>query len=183
MALTEIKKHISTDKVLDLYAGVGTIGLSVARDRHLTLVEVDKSAYRELVNNASEHGTITSSERSLAPVVTGLGRSVNDPSSFMLLRSNNAILRTVLARSEDALEYIDFDQTVILDPPRSGCDRKLIDKLIEVKPPKIIYLSCNPATQARDIALLLEKYHIDEVKTFNFFPHTPHIENLVILSL
>ena len=183
MALTEIKKHISTDKVLDLYAGVGTIGLSVARDRDLTLVEVDKSAYRELVNNVSEHGTITSSERSLAPVVTGLGRSVNGPSPFILPRSNNAILRTVLARSEEALEYIDFDQIVILDPPRSGCDKKLIDRLLEIQPVKIVYLSCNPATQARDIALLLEKYHIDDVKTFNFFPHTPHIENLVILSL
>ena len=51
LALTEIKKHINTDKVLDLYAGVGTIGLSVAHDRDLTLVEVDKFAYGELARN------------------------------------------------------------------------------------------------------------------------------------
>jgi 23S rRNA (uracil1939-C5)-methyltransferase len=51
-------------------------------------------------------------------------------------------------------------------------------------PPKIIYLSCNPITQARDIKALLTKYNsIDEIKTFNFFPHTPHIENLIVLSL
>ncbi|MBQ6149841.1 class I SAM-dependent RNA methyltransferase [Candidatus Saccharibacteria bacterium] len=145
MALLEIKKHIVSENVLDLYAGVGTIGLSVAKDRNLTLVEVDKAAYKELENNAK-----------------------------------NA--KTILAKSEDILEYIAPDQTVILDPPRAGCDKELIDKLVEVIPEKIIYLSCNPATQARDIKLLSEKYQIELVKTFNFFPHTPHIENLVILE-
>jgi len=145
MALLEIKKHIVSENVLDLYAGVGTIGLSVAKDRNLTLVEVDKAAYKELENNAK-----------------------------------NA--KTILAKSEDILEYIAPDQTVILDPPRAGCDKKLIDKLVEVIPEKIIYLSCNPATQARDTKLLSEKYQIELVKTFNFFPHTPHIENLVILE-
>ena len=148
IALTEIKKHIATDQVLDLYAGVGTIGLSVARDRHLTLVECDKSAYAEL-------------ERNIA-------------------KENNILAK--LAKSEEVTDYITPNQTVILDPPRAGCDHKLIDKLNEIKPEKIIYLSCNPATQARDVKLLLEKYHIEDIKTFNFFPHTPHIENLVILS-
>jgi len=148
MALTEIKKHIETDRVLDLYAGVGTIGLSVARDKKLTLVEVDKFAFAEMKKN------ITS--------------------------SNNIF--GVLDKSENVLNYINPDQTVILDPPRAGCDYKLIEKLNEIKPRTIIYLSCNPATQARDIKLLLEKYKIKEVKTFNFFPRTPHIENLVVLS-
>ena len=82
-----------------------------------------------------------------------------------------------------ALNYINNTETIILDPPRAGIDRKLAERLLEVAPPKIAYLSCNPATQARDIKILLEKYHIDKVKTFNFFPHTPHIENLVVLSL
>jgi len=175
MALTEIKKHISTDKVLDLYAGVGTIGLSVARDRRLILVECDKFAFSEMAKNITIEDI---PEPGKARISAGRpwrrdGRT----------RVRNGNIFAILDNSEDALEYINFDQTVILDPPRSGCDRKLIDKLIEVEPPKIVYLSCNPATQARDIALLLEKYHIDEVKTFNFFPHTPHIENLVILSL
>ena len=146
MALKEIKKHIVTDEVLDLYAGVGTIGLSVARDKKLTLVESDKSAYKELVNNSDKCITIN-------------------------------------AKSEDVLDYITSVATTILDPPRAGCDNKLINKLLEVTPPKIIYLSCNPSTQARDVAILLKKYHIEDVKTFNFFPRTPHIENLVVLSL
>ncbi|MBR0460704.1 class I SAM-dependent RNA methyltransferase [Candidatus Saccharibacteria bacterium] len=147
MALTEIKKHITTDKVLDLYAGVGTIGLSVARDHQLTLVEVDKSAYTELVKNC---------------------------------QASNAY--AVLSKSEDALDFITSDTTVILDPPRAGCHTKLLDKLLEVNPPTIIYLSCNPATQARDIAILQQKYHITHLQPFNFFPRTPHIENLIILE-
>ena len=145
MALKEIQKYITTDEVLDLYAGVGTIGLSVAHDRKLTLVECDKSAYQELVNNNTNNITI------------------ND-------------------KAENALNYISPVATTILDPPRAGCDKKLIDKLIEVTPPKIIYLSCNPATQARDTKQLLQKYRIKDIKTFNFFPRTPHIENLIILE-
>ena len=148
LALKEIKNYIDTDRVLDLYSGVGTIGLSVARDKELTLVECDKFAYEEMVSNAK-----------------GL---------------NN--ISTVLDKSENAINYIEPDQTVILDPPRAGCDSKLINRLNEVKPSTIIYLSCNPATQARDVKLLLENYQIKTVKAFNFFPRTPHIENLVILS-
>lgn len=149
MALAEIKKHITTDKVLDLYSGVGTIGLSVARDRQLTLVECDKSAYDEMTKNTNNLNNTT----------------------------------TILDKSENVTSYVTPDSTIILDPPRAGCDIKLINKLLEVTPPCIIYLSCNPATQARDVKILLEKYHIDTVKTFNFFPHTPHIENLIVLSL
>ena len=150
LALKEIKNFITTEQVLDLYAGVGTIGLSVARDKKLTLVECDKFAYKELQNN-----------------ITTVSNNIN----------------AVLDKSENVTKYIQPEQTVILDPPRAGCDRKLIDHINKTKPTKVIYLSCNPSTQARDIKLLLDNYHIESVKTFNFFPHTPHIENLVILSL
>ncbi len=155
MVLKEIKKHITTDRVLDLYSGVGTIGLSVAPDKNLTLVECDKSAFKELQNNCKH---IENSD------------------------SKKATPEAVLAKSEEVINYIEPDMTVILDPPRAGCDRKLIDRLNEVKPTKIIYLSCNPATQARDVKILLENYQIEIIKTYNFFPHTPHIENLVVLS-
>ena len=147
LALQEIAKHIETTKVLDLYAGVGSIGLSVARDKDLTLVEVNGAAYGEMEQNAKD---------------------------------TNA--NCVLAKSEDVTEYITPDCTVILDPPRAGCDQKLIDKLNEIKPVKIIYLSCNPITQARDIAMLTESYRIEKLQPYNFFPHTPHIENLAILA-
>ena len=174
MALQEIKQHITTDEVLDLYSGVGTIGLSVAPDRHLTLVECNKYAYGEMVRNITIEGI---SERGSArvsafsPVATG----ENDA-------TRNGNILAILARSEDVTNHISHNQTVILDPPRAGCDKKLIERLLEVSPPTIVYLSCNPATQARDLSLLLDKYQINTVKTYNFFPHTPHIENLVVLS-
>lgn len=157
MALREIRRHISTAKVLDLYAGVGTIGLSVARDKDLTLVECDKPAYLEMERNC--HGTHA---------------------------------RPVLAKSEEALAYIAPDQTVIVDPPRAGCRPELLAKFLEVQPETIIYLSCNPATQARDLKILTEGleneldsqgiYEITKVLPFNFFPRTPHLENLVVLQ-
>lgn len=149
LALKVIQEYLATDKVLDLYAGVGTIGLSVAADRALTLVEVDKFAYQELLANLPTTGHFS----------------------------------THLTKSETALEFITPDTTVILDPPRAGCAPTLLNRLTEVGPPRIIYLSCNPATQARDLETLLQFYHLDLVQTFNFFPRTPHIENLVILSL
>lgn len=165
LALTEIKKHVSTTNVLDLYSGVGTIGLSVARSHHLTLIECDKYAFSEMVKNIT------------------LPEDKEDSKTKEITTIQKDNILGVLSKSEEALDYISPDQTVILDPPRAGCDKKLIEKLLEQKPQRIIYLSCNPATQARDIKLLLEDYKIDQVKTFNFFPRTPHIENLVILSL
>ena len=145
MALAEIQKHVETTEVLDLYAGVGTIGLSVANDKHLTLVEVDKNSFAELKNNAGNHSA-------------------------------------VLAKAEEVTDFIQPDQTVILDPPRAGLDPKLIERLLEITPNAIIYLSCNPVTQARDLKLLCTKYQIEKIQAFNFFPHTPHLENLVILK-
>lgn len=89
----------------------------------------------------------------------------------------------VLAPSEKALEYIASNATIILDPPRAGLHDDVIIKLLETLPPRIVYLSCNPATQARDIQKLLEKYTISAHKGYNFFPHTPHIEHLIVLEV
>lgn len=150
LALKEIQKWVDTAKVLDLYAGVGTIGLSVARDKELTLVECDRAAFTELEKNAAE--------------------------------SQNSRAQAVLAKSEEALSYIEPEQTVIVDPPRAGCDVKLLQKFLEVLPPTIVYLSCNPATQTRDLAILQANYKIVHVQPFNFFPRTPHLENLVVMG-
>lgn len=158
MALGEIKKEVDgSEKVLDLYSGVGTIGLSVAKDKKLTLVECDKSCYEEMVRNC---------ESVLRDRTLPLGE-----------------IRPVLAKSEEALDYIEPGMTVILDPPRAGCDKRLLEKILDVKPKKIVYLSCNPATQARDVGILQSKYIMKRIKSFNFFPKTPHIENLVVLDI
>lgn len=150
LALREMQPFINTNKVIDMYSGVGTIGLSVARDTDLTLVETDTHAYAEL-----EHNIPVGSNR----------------------------IHGVHAKSEEALEYITGDATTIVDPPRAGLDDKVTTRILEVKPPRVIYLSCNPATQARDVARLVSDYDIIHSQPFNFFPRTPHIENLVVLQL
>jgi len=92
-------------------------------------------------------------------------------------------VKAILAPSESALEYIKKDSTIIVDPPRAGLHENVITKLLETTPERVIYLSCNPVTQARDIALLAEKYGVRYHRGYNFFPRTPHIENLVVLDL
>lgn len=91
-------------------------------------------------------------------------------------------VRAVLARSEQSLEYITKDTTLIVDPARAGLHDAVIGRLLEVKPPHIIYLSCNPVTQARDVAKLMTAYGIRAHKGYNFFPRTPHIEHLIVLE-
>ena len=137
------------EPALDLYAGVGTIGLTIG-DGNVTLVEINEHAVAEMQRN------ITELDRTDA--------------------------RAVLAPSEQALDYITGKEIVIVDPPRAGLHPDVIATLVQKLPPRIIYLSCNPVTQARDVSLLQEKYEIMHHQGYNFFPRTPHIEHLVILD-
>lgn len=72
---------------------------------------------------------------------------------------------------------------IITDPPRAGMHEKLVRKIIEIAAPVVVYVSCNPATQARDLALLDEKYEVTKIQPVDMFPHTLHIENVVQLKL
>lgn len=137
------------EPTLDLYAGVGTIGLTIGSG-NVTLVEINADAVREMQRNIAE-----------------LGRTD---------------ARAVLAPSEQALDYITGKEIVIVDPPRAGLHPDVIATLLQKLPPRIIYLSCNPVTQARDIALLQQIYQIAWHRGYNFFPRTPHIEHLIILD-
>jgi len=91
--------------------------------------------------------------------------------------------KAVCAQAEKALEYITKDKTIIFDPVRAGLHPNIIKKVLEEKPGKIIYLSCDPATQARDLKQLSAIYSVKFFKLYNFFPRTPHIEALVVLEL
>ena len=137
------------EPTLDLYAGVGTIGLTIGGG-NVTLVEINADAVREMQRN------ITELDRTDA--------------------------RAVLAPSEQALDYITGKEIVIVDPPRAGLHPDVIATLLQKLPPRIIYLSCNPVTQARDVALLQQNYRIVHHRGYNFFPRTPHIEHLIILD-
>ncbi|MGB4957303.1 MAG: TRAM domain-containing protein [Candidatus Saccharimonas sp.] len=147
-ALRDMHTWINSEKVIDLYSGVGSIGLTIGGDG-ITLVELNEHSVREMREN-----------------IARLGKNAT----------------AVLAPSEKALEHISSDACIIVDPPRAGLHADVVTKLLEAAPPRIIYLSCNPVTQARDIALLAEKYGIRAHKGYNFFPRTPHIEHLIVLD-
>lgn len=141
--------HKNNLPTLDLYSGVGTIGLTIGGD-DITLVEINEHAVAEMQRN--------------------------------ITKLNRAKAKAILAPSEKSLEYITGRQIVIVDPPRAGLHADVVRRLLETTPPRIIYLSCNPVTQARDVSLLQEKYEVMHHQGYNFFPRTPHIEHLVILD-
>lgn len=147
LKFTKISK---VKKILDLYCGVGSIGLSVIQDNQkLTLVESDSQAASEAISNAK-------------------------------IKNNCEVIN---AKSEKALDYLDDKDAIIVDPPRAGLHKNVVQKITEVKPKIIVYLSCNPTTQARDMAILLGAgYIIKFAKGYNFFPRTPHIESLIVLE-
>lgn len=70
---------------------------------------------------------------------------------------------------------------IITDPPRAGMHPDVVQVIREAAPSRIVYVSCNPATQARDLALLDADYKVAEVQPVDMFPHTPHVENVVLL--
>ncbi len=93
----------------------------------------------------------------------------------------------LLGKSEELFAQVRFvaSQTaVVLDPPRKGCDRAFLKQLISYAPQRIVYVSCDPATQARDLAILLASgsYHLKEVQPFDLFPQTKHIESIAVLN-
>ncbi len=148
LALGKIKEHCQSAAVTDMYAGVGSIGLSVASER-VNLIELDDASTAMARHNATASGLETN---------------------------------VIQASTEKVLDYITGSEPVIFDPPRSGLHDKVVERVLEAKPSQVVYLSCNPATQARDLAKLQTNYKIDYFETFNFFPKTPHIETLAILS-
>src|SRR5207244_2040595 len=72
---------------------------------------------------------------------------------------------------------------IITHPPRAGMHEKVVEKILETEPQRIVYVSCNPATQARDLALLDAKYRVTKVQPIDMFPHTVHVENVVLLEM
>ena len=182
LALKAIANHIKTNRILDLYSGVGTIGLSVA---HL-LENATIAKTPHLLENTTATKIANAPEKtSSAPKHIALILVESNASAYRELERNCANrenARPILSPSEAALDEIHPDEAIIVDPPRAGLDRKLVDRLLEVKPPTIIYLSCNPITQARDVEHLAPAYHLTFLQPYNFFPRTPHLENLVVLE-
>ena len=110
-------------------------------------------------------------------VIRNFAQTDRDGNSIYSLR----IAAEKLHMDSEAYEAEKEDFTVVIDPPRKGIDKSVIDALNLAKPKKIVYLSCNPATLARDLGYLSENYDVNFVQPYDMFPQTKHVETLVCL--
>jgi 23S rRNA (uracil1939-C5)-methyltransferase len=143
--------------VYDLYCGTGSIGIFVSNGaKKIIGVEVIEEAITDAKENAALNN-ISHAEFFAGDVI----KICND--DFFAVHGRPDV--------------------IITDPPRAGMHEKLVNKLLEIAAPKIVYVSCNTATQARDLGLLSEKYSIEKIQPVDMFPHTHHIECVVLLKL
>ena len=147
------------DLLLDLYCGMGTIGLSmVDHCRELVGVEIVPEAIESAKANAAR-----------------MGDSVAAKSRFFCADAGQAATRL-------AAEGLHPD-VVMLDPPRKGCDEATLSAVVRMAPRRVVYVSCNPATAARDAAWLEQNgYHAEKVQPVDLFPRTKHCECVIALS-
>ncbi|MFD3393644.1 23S rRNA (uracil(1939)-C(5))-methyltransferase RlmD [Aquirufa sp. OSTEICH-129V] len=143
--------------VYDLYTGTGTIGLFLAK-------HAAKVVGLEYVDMAVEDAKINASLNGITNATFFAGD-----------------MKKVLTREFIAIHG--NPDVIITDPPRAGMDLDVVNQILEVQPHTIIYVSCNPATQARDLALLDVAYEVDVVHPVDMFPQTHHVENIVRLKL
>ncbi len=144
--------------ILDLYCGAGTIGLCVANDK-------DKLCGVEIIDAAIENAKINARLN---------GRSEKDT----LFVCGDASVGV-----EECKKKFGRPDIVIVDPPRKGLDKAVIETVVKAKPEHVVYISCDPATLARDCAIFAEKgYTANEATPFDLFPRTGHVETVVLLS-
>ena len=148
-----------SDVLLDLYCGMGTIGLSMAdRCRELIGVEIVPEAIDSAKANAAR-----------------MGDAVAAKSRFFCADAGQAAARL-------AAEGLRPD-VIMLDPPRKGCDETTLSAVVQMSPRRVVYVSCNPSTAARDAAWLEEHgYHAEKVQPVDLFPRTRHCECVIALS-
>lgn len=142
----------STDNVLDLYCGTGTIGIFLSKHCHKVLgVEINQDA----VNDAKEN------------------QKLNNISNIDFMAGDT---KNVIKKARFKADVI------VVDPPRSGLDSKVVKELIDLAPKKIVYVSCDPVTLARDLETLNSAYEIKEISPVDMFPQTYHVECVCALD-
>ncbi len=145
------------ETVYDLYSGAGSIALYLSR---YAARVIGVESVKEAVEDAWENARINGVEN--VEFITGDMRDVFD---------------------ENLWNPYGKPEIIIVDPPRAGMHPKVVQRLLEVGSDRIVYVSCNSATQARDLALLDEKYKLTRMQPVDMFPHTHHVENVVLLEL
>ena len=142
--------------VYDLYTGTGTIALFVAnKAKKVVGIEYVESA----IENAKENASLNN--------ITNTDFFTGDMAKIF---------------TDDFIANNGKPDVIITDPPRSGMHPDVVEQILRIFPERIVYVSCNPATQARDVALLIEKYKVVEVQPVDMFPHTHHVENVALLE-
>jgi 23S rRNA (uracil1939-C5)-methyltransferase len=142
--------------VYDLFTGTGTIANFMAKKAKKVIgVEVVSEAIEDAIENSK----------------------LNDINNTEFVVSD---IKDVM--NQEFISRYGKPDVVILDPPRAGLHGKVVEGLLEIKPDRIVYVSCNPASQARDAALLSEKYEVKSVQPVDMFPHTHHVENVILLT-
>ena len=145
------------DNVYDLYTGLGSIALYVADAcKHVTGIEEVEAA----IDDAN------------------LNKELNQNSNSTFYAGD---VKDLL--DDQFVELHGKADVIITDPPRAGMHADVVDTLLKIAAPRIVYVSCNPATQARDLQLLSEKYEVVKLQPVDMFPHTHHIENVALLEL
>ena len=143
--------------IYDLYTGAGTIANFIAADaKHVIGIEYVPTAIEDAKINSEIN-------------------NIHNTSFFA------GDMKDILCR--DFIASHGKPDVVITDPPRAGMHQDVVNCLLEIEAEKIVYVSCNAATQARDIALLKEKYTVARIRPVDMFPHTQHVENVVLLCL
>jgi 23S rRNA (uracil1939-C5)-methyltransferase len=146
-----------SELVYDLYTGTGTIANFVARQANRVIgIEYVPEAIADAKVNSAVNG------------ITNTDFYAGD-------------MKDVL--TDDFIAQHGRPDVMIVDPPRAGMHQDVVDVILNASPHRIVYVSCNPATQARDLALLDGKYRIEAVQPVDMFPHTQHVENVVKLTL
>ena len=144
-----------SERVYDLYTGTGTIALFVARQaQHVVGVEYVEASVADARVNADING------------ITNTTFVAGD-------------MRDIL--TDGFFDQHGRPEVVITDPPRAGMDEAVTRQLLKAAPNRIVYVSCNTATQARDLGILDEGYTVADVQPVDMFPHTHHVENVVVL--
>lgn len=153
----EFAELTGNEIVYDLYCGTGSIGIFLSkRAKKIIGVEMIEEAIIDAKANAQ----------------------LNNLSHTFFYAGD-----VIEICSDTFFEIHGRPDVLIVDPPRAGLHNKLITKLLEIKSPKIVYVSCNVATQARDLQLLNEKYTVEKIQPVDMFPHTHHIESVALLKL
>lgn len=143
--------------VYDLYTGAGTIANFLARSASAVVgVEYVPSAIADAKENAA---------------INGVGNT----------RFFAGDMKDVLTAA--FVQQQGQPDVVITDPPRAGMHPDVVKRILEMESPKIVYVSCNAATQARDLEMLSQKYTVERIKPVDMFPHTQHVENVVLLKI